>query len=390
LWRKLLISFVRIKKTGGLKPTMAPKRLRDEPSILVSSPTFNAKRRNLVDEASNAPALPNELLWHTLGIGQARHYYDNAPNTLHMYKEGDGNKLSAAQFKGLFGQLFVVDAANPTTYKPNVGKDAVNFVVQFVVAYELEVRRERPLLEKGYDRIMVKQSVLDKMYAGLDTAQCEWADDIRSLHTRIAQMRLEPPHVVALIVTWLNMVFVQLPRIEAQRMFLTLLLMRYDTLKVQDISDESAPIDIIRIFNGAGGHEYKISVRNQLIEDDIDSAQNIEIFCRLNDDDAADTHTITKITLKVILGWGVSMELISGEVDENDYRNAEFSSDGNQLSYDAARALSTKLVDGTPFITSALNDPHLMWHCFFGVLEFTALMTEGDDQALLAARAKCA
>ena len=305
-----------------------------------------------------------------------------------MYQAGDGNKLSAAQFKGLLRHLFEVDAANPTTFKPNVGKDAVNFVVQFVVAYELEVRRERPLLE-GLEKIMVKKDVLKKMCAGLDTAQCEWANDIRTLHRRIAQMRLEPPHVVVLIVTWLNMVFIQLPRIEAQRMFLTLLLMRYDTLKVQDISDESAPIDIIRLFKGAGGHEYKITVRNQIIEDGIHSAQNIEIVCRLNNDDA-DIDALTMITLQVILDWGVTMELMSGDVDERDYRSAKFSSDGEQLSYDAARELSLNLVDGTPFKTSALNDPHLMWHCFFGVLEFNALMTEGDDQALLAARAKCA
>ena len=365
-----------------------PKRRRvDEASIPPLTP-YNAQRIKLVDEAANAPALPNEMLWHTLKIGQARHYYDKAPDTLHMYQAGDGNKLSAAQFKGLLRHLFEVDAANPTTFKPSVGKDAVNFVAQFVTAYELEVRRERPLLE-GLDKIMVKKDVLKKMCTGLDTAQCEWANDIRTLHRRIAQMRLEPPHVVVLIVTWLNMVFIQLPRIEAQRMFLTLLLMRYNTLKVQDISDESAPIDIIRIFKGAGGHEYKITVRNQIIEDGIHSAQNIEIVCRLNNDDAG-IDGFTKITLKVIPGWEVSMELMSGKVDENDYRIAQIPSDGEQLTYDTARALSTKLVDGTPLKTSALNEPKLMWHCFFGVLEFNALMTEGDDQALLAARAKCA
>ena len=386
-----------------------------------------AKRRRFED----LPHMPPEMLNVVRGNVRDYFFFEEAERIVQMYTNGKGNELSKEQFLGLFGRLFYVDPeGNGSTFKAKTGEDAVTLAVKFITAFQIEARRQFEPLDDGlfgvaFGSKAVEKAVYTTMYRGLMDDQCKWAAK-NKLDARIADMRETPPHVVALIATWLNMVFIQssepahLQRhgattrarreksVHTLQVYLTLMLMRYAILKAVPTTKEhfnklnSDPLQrryedsdgkprIVQVYNN---YYSKYNVLNIVatLQDDVGGNAFAGRFFFGLDPGAGDA----RIVVLNVKDHTVEMKLGGPEAFLSEYIwNADVddlhtvSYEGDVRKYKTANAISKALVAKGPFKRNALlADREFMYHCFFGEQTRGRFETSLDDpmeQALLAA-----
>ena len=319
--------------------------------------------KQFFDAASSLPAIPNELRYEVDKAILPMEFYKNADQEVGNYASGNGRGLTKDRFLGLFGRLFALNT-DGKTYCANTREDATNLVFQFITKFPLEA--------KGVRRVRKYR----KMYVGFRTDACEWENDINNLHIRNAAMRksVKPPHVIALIVTWLNMALIQSSLIEAQRIFLILHLMRFDFY----LRKARERIVVVRHdVKGDDGEPRvlltKINPEKRVLCVDLWKAgrgDNMDgVAIQLNDSDER-SRTVTALDCCANLKL---QERVSTVVEGPfDYSTA-------------SRVANTLLIalKGV-FANDLMQSPQHMWQSFYGKLQINRRNT---DQALLATRA---
>ena len=328
-------------------------------------------------------AFPLELIRVTDEIKRAMQSYEDAPKTVDLYFNGNGESLGTDGFLGLFGHLFT-SIGDSRTFKANTNEDATNLVVGFIVKFPLNAKQR------------LRQRLYTTMYAGFNAELCEWKSSTRELHERIAAMRdlkaRDPPHVIVLIATWLNMVLAQSPSLkEAQRIFLILHLMRFDRcLKAQ-----GGQISVKRHFiEGDGGERL-------LIDTKVDPQTRILCVGVLRHGNVGNRppgEVANGVTIKLTSTHRVTARDCDGGVVEvreatvfgdDSGEDEAGTSEERPFTYSTASHVAEQLLTAGSgvFANDVMQSKRHMWQSFFGNLYVKGRFT---SQALLAARNACA
>jgi len=225
------------------------------------------------------------------------------------------------------------------------------------------------------------------MYGGLTSDQCEWAA-ADELDARIADMRQRAPHVVALIATWLNMVFIQSPEGSTQQVYLTLVLMRYATLRAAETTkadtDKLSCDPLQRLYKDSAGQPRILNVFNNCY------GCHIGVWLKDYDPQHRGPGPVDKGRYVDLSVNDHTVEMKPGNLADNfdadvdDLRTVSY--EGDVRSFTTANAISKDLVEKGPFKRNTLADRQFMYHSFFGEKTRVFLTLQPwPGQALLAA-----